>query len=88
MLDLPETVKGRVCSKHFEQSDFTVKGDGHVWLKPGACPLQVDESPEEIVFHMNEVEINEDVSMYDVSLQFFKVTNTFCMKCYMCFVVC
>ncbi|KAJ6649400.1 hypothetical protein Bhyg_04634 [Pseudolycoriella hygida] len=32
--ELPNTANGRVCSKHFEQSDFVLKEDGRRWLKP------------------------------------------------------
>lgn len=69
LLDLPHTSRGRVCSKHFQESDFLRKRDGHVWLKSDAHPKQV-ESPDETSFLVNEVEVDEDTT-YDVSL--FKV---------------
>lgn len=71
LLDLPNTVNGRVCSKHFHPSDFDRKGDGHIWLKPNAHPYQVDEVPKDIAVP-NEVGM-EDLSVRIVSLKLFQV---------------
>lgn len=64
LLDLPETVNGRVCSKHFEQSDFEAKGE-RVWLKPHACPMHVDD---EFPKFASVMEMDEDMYMYKVSV--------------------
>lgn len=62
LLELPDTAKGRVCSKHFEASDFEIRGS-HVWLKKNAYPMNVTD----VVEPDNEVEI-EDLATHDVSL--------------------
>lgn len=60
-LNLTETsAHGRVCSKHFEPTDFTLKGDGALWLKKNSYPKQIKSvktEPEDLV---NEIEIDNE----------------------------
>lgn len=57
-LNLLETsADGRVCSKHFENTDFTLKGDGSLWLKQNVYPKQVKYEFEDLV---NEIEIDDE----------------------------
>lgn len=63
LLDLPDTAKGRVCSKHFDPSDFQVKLDGHVWLKRFSYPKQIEYELEKTVNEFQRDEIVSDVSV-------------------------
>ncbi|KAJ6639453.1 hypothetical protein Bhyg_12198, partial [Pseudolycoriella hygida] len=67
------TANGRICSKHFDESDFELKSDGRRWLKPDALPTEVVEEFED---EANEIEVAE------VSLNLRKLeTAKLCVYC-------
>lgn len=72
LLDLPATANARVCSKHFEPSDFDVKMDGHVWLKRFSCPKQIqldrfDDYNRSKIRASGPLRYNENGSKHEVS---------------------
>jgi hypothetical protein len=58
LLGLPESISTnrRVCSNHFDPSDFQLKADGHIWLKPDVYPQHVQRN----VDYENEAEVGYD----------------------------
>ncbi|KAJ6642877.1 hypothetical protein Bhyg_07833, partial [Pseudolycoriella hygida] len=56
------TANGRICSKHFDESDFELKSDGCRWLKPDALPTEVVEEFED---EANEIEVAVAHCVYD-----------------------